>query len=68
MIRFVISSHAHLPGVRLSRLGSYGNLPHPDEATARAAAERCAGGAPHLVTLAAHPALPAFGKAIARGL
>lgn len=64
MIRYVITSHAHLSGVRLSRRGSFANMPHADEAAARAAAEKDAAGAAYVLTTAAYPALPALGRAL----
>lgn len=57
MIRYVITTHAHLPGARLSRLGSWGNLPHDSVEAAEQAAERDAGTTPHIITRKALPAL-----------
>lgn len=39
MIEYVLTSHGHLEGVRLSRLGSWGNIPYDDDVSARAAAD-----------------------------
>lgn len=55
MIEFVVSSHALLEGVRLSRLGSYGNVPFASEEEARAQAKLEARGAPHVVRVEHYP-------------
>jgi hypothetical protein len=43
-LRYVITSHRHLTGVRLSRLGDWGNLPFGNESAARAHAKADASG------------------------
>lgn len=54
MIRYFITSHTRLPGVRLSKLGHWGNMPHPDEDAARAAILADAGGQRHAVERTHH--------------
>lgn len=44
-IRYVVTRHAHLDGVRLSRPGHWGNLPFPSDADATSYAIRDAGAA-----------------------
>ena len=49
MILYLITTHTRLPGVRLSKSGEWGNMPHPDEASAREAARIDARGQRHAV-------------------
>lgn len=67
MIAYRITSHNGLDGVRLSKLGHWGNIPHPDDNAAELAAEHDARGAPFRIERKHFPALPAF-KAKAGGL
>lgn len=60
MIRYFITSHEHLPGVRLSRVGSWGNIQHPDEESAKLAAAINAGGHPFKVARERFGVLPQF--------
>ena len=57
-IRYVITSHGHLEGVRLSRLGSRGNEPLGSEEEARAAAIANANGAPYVIERKHFPGRP----------
>lgn len=58
MIRYLVTTHAHLDGVRLSRLGHWGNVPYPDDEAALAAAELDAAGQRYQVKRQSFPALP----------
>ena len=49
MIRYIFTTHAHLPGVRLSRPGHWTNLPHDSDADALEAARKDAKGKPFKV-------------------
>ena len=49
MIRYIITSHLHLPGVRLSKCGHWGNIPYDTEEEARAQAKADAKSAPHSI-------------------
>lgn len=44
MIRYLITTHGHLEGVRLSKPGHWGNVPYRCEEEARKAAEKDARG------------------------
>lgn len=68
MILYRITRHPHLEGVRLSRPGVWGNMPHATEADAEAAAAADAGKHPFRLEFRAYPALPEFRQAIVRGL
>ncbi len=61
MIRYVITTHAHLEGARLSRIGSWTNHPHADVDAAERAAVADAGTAQHTITRKALGALPGLG-------
>jgi hypothetical protein len=61
-LRFVITSHAHLPGARLSLLGSWANLPFATDEGAERAAVAHANGRAYSIERRAFPALsPARG-------
>lgn len=49
MIRYIITTHAHLPGVGLSKPGHWGGMRHPDDAAAARAAEDDAKGKPFTI-------------------
>ena len=59
-LRFILTSHGHLDGVRLSLIGDRGNLPFPDEPTARVEAERMARGRPYTIERKRYPALASY--------
>lgn len=61
MPEYRITSHAHLSGVRLSKLGHWANMPFETEAAAQLAAKDDAKGAPFTVERKDYPALPMFG-------
>lgn len=46
MIRYIITTHAHMDGVGLSKPGHWGGIRYPDDAAASAAAEEDAKGKP----------------------
>lgn len=50
MIRYTITTHEGRDGVTLSRLGHWGGLPHPTDASATAAATSDAGPASFIIT------------------
>jgi hypothetical protein len=60
LIRFLITTHGHLPGVRLSMIGNWGNIPFPDADKAADIARWHADGRPHKIERKAFPALPGF--------
>lgn len=62
MIRYVITTHAHLPGARLSRLGHWCNLAFASVEAAEAAVLDDADGREHRITRKALPALPGLGE------
>lgn len=68
MIRYVITTHAHLEGARLSRLGSWANIPHPSVEAAETAAQRDAGTLAHIITRKALGALPGMDRRTGGGL
>jgi hypothetical protein len=45
-LQFIITTHRHLDGARLSLLGHWGNEPHPSVEAARDAARAHAAGRP----------------------
>jgi hypothetical protein len=49
MIRYLITRHVGLPGVRLSKPGHWGNIPLDDEGAANSAAEQDAGRHPFTI-------------------
>ena len=49
MIRYIITSHAHLDGVRLSKCGHWGNIPFATEEEAREHAKADARANPHII-------------------
>ncbi len=53
-----------MPGVRLSRGGSWGNIPHADEQAAQIAASINAAGQPFTIKREKLRALPEFSKGI----
>lgn len=59
-MKFFVTRHAHLAGVRLSRAGSHGNLPFPDYQAAIDAAEVEANGQPFTIERENCPALPKY--------
>ena len=60
VIHYTITTHAHLPGARLSKSGQWGNMPHQSVEAAKAAAEADARGQPHVIRQQSFPALPGF--------
>lgn len=56
-MRFIITSHGHLPGVRLTIIGDRCNLPFPDEQAARDECAKLAKGKPHSIERGHLPAL-----------
>lgn len=49
MQEYVVTTHAHLPGVGLMKRGHWGGLRYDDDATAVAAIEADAKGAPYTI-------------------
>lgn len=58
MIRYLVTTHGHLPGARLSRLGDWGNVPHASIEEAEEAARQDARGAPFRIARKAYEGLP----------
>lgn len=48
-LRYIITTHRHLPGVRLSKFGHWGNQPFNDDGEAAAFAARDADGKPFTI-------------------
>lgn len=59
MTRYLVTRHAHLDGVRLSKPGHWGNVPYPDEDAAETAARQDAQGAPIRIERRSYPGLVA---------
>lgn len=60
MIVYHITTHGHLPGVRLSKRGVWGNEPFPDTESAEAFAASDAGGQKFEIRFSNFRALPEF--------
>jgi len=60
ILRFSVTSHGHLDGVRLSLSGDFTNHPFPDETAARAEAERIARGRGYTIERKRYPALASY--------
>lgn len=58
MIRYLVTTHEHLEGARLSRLGHWGNVPHPSVEAAELAARADARGEPVRIAREDFPSLP----------
>jgi len=58
-MRYLVTTHEHLPGARLSKLGHWGNVPHPDVEAAEGAARLDANGAAVRIAREDFPSLPA---------
>lgn len=58
MIRYLVTRHAHLDGVRLSKPGHWGNVPFPDDDAAEKHAAQDAQGAPVRLERRSYEGLP----------
>lgn len=64
-LEFILTSHAHLSGVRLSLRGQWGNVPFDNEERAENRAAVVANGRAYTVERKRFPALPTYrGKAL----
>ena len=59
-LRFLITSHAHLAGVRLSLRQSFGNIPFPNENAAEDEAASIAGKRAYTIERKSFPALASY--------
>lgn len=63
-LRFTITRHAHLPGVRLRLRGDFANRPFESEEAATNAAHVIANGRPLAIERESFPALPSYRGAV----